>query len=435
VDDKRSILSGNTLLGIQEAKEKGFKHDVWEVDEDDDVEPTGCLFRMFFGRNSQRKTEATPKRTLQSKLASASSKIVPKKIKAVVAAHQHKKDSKLYDDVLRECSHGTVQELTNVLTRNRKAVECIQHKPYQFLHATVTRSPEFLKCLLANCMPVNLNATDEKGRTPLYHAASYGKGDIVSILTIAGANKEVADKDGMRPLHIAAKKGQPSSIAALVVAGADIEAPGPEMNKPLHYAVEHNTRCTFTIDTLLVAGADINATNFKLSTPLHAAIRFNRPSAQRFLLAEGADIEALRIRWETPLKYAVSHGKIDILRNLLTAGANPDALTCEDKSALHSAAAHEDHEIVQVLLDAGCGVDPKGKNGSTPLYMAAQNGRIRSAQLLIAAGADLNAQRKGRTPLETARKHKNFGVVEVLEKASLGLPYEVDKVVGKSPSL
>lgn len=429
VDDKRSILSGNTLLGVQEAKEKCLKVDAWEVDEDDDVEPTGCFFRMFFRRNSQKKTEATPKHPLKSKLASARSKIVPKKIKAVVAARQHKKDCKLYDALLSQCTNGTVEELTKALTRNRKAVECIQQRPFQFLHATVTRSPVFLKCLIANCMPLDLNAADEKGRTPLYHAAYYGKEDIISILTTAGANKEVADKDGMRPLHIGARKGQASSIAALVKAGAKIEAPGPEMNKPLHYAVEHNTRCKLAIDALLIAGADINATNLKLSTPLHAAIRFNRPSAQQHLVFKGADIEALRIRWETPVKYAVSHGKFEMLHNLLTAGANPDAPTCENKTALHSAAANKGHGLVQLLLNAGCKVDPKGKNGSTPLYMAAQNGRIRNAQLLVAAGADLNAQRKGKTPLETAKKYKNLKVVEVLEKASLGLPYEVDKIV------
>jgi ankyrin repeat protein len=430
VDDRRSILSGNTLLGVPEAKEKGLPGHAWELDEADEAEPTGCFFRMFFRRNRQKNTDVIAKHALKPYLASTSSKFVPKKIKAVIAARQHKKDCKLYDTVLSQCTYGTVEELTKLLTRDRKAVECIQHKPYKFLLATVTRSPEILKCLLANCMPLNLNASDENGRTVLYHAASQDQADIISILTMAGTNKEIADKDGMRALHIAAKEGRESSIAALITAGAEIEAPGPEMNKPLHYAVQHKTRFMVALRTLLAEGADINATNIKLSTPLHAAIRFNRTSAQQYLLDRGADIEAFRLRWETPIKYAVSHGNTEMLRSLLTAGANPDALTCENKTALHSAAANKDHSLVQLLLDAGCKIDPKGKNGSTPLYMAAQNGRIRNAQLLVAAGADLNAKRKGKTPLDTARKHRNLGVVEVLEKASLGLPFEVDKIIG-----
>jgi ankyrin repeat protein len=435
VDDKRSILSGNTLLGIQEAKEKGLKVVTWEVEEDDDeLEPTGCFFRMFFGRNKQfqHKDEAMPNSTLKSKLTNASSKIVPKKIKSIVAARKEKKACKIYGDMLTACNTGTVEELTKVLVRNRKASTSVKDKLNHLVNATVSRDPGVLKCLLSHCGPLDVNLADDKGRTPLYYAASYGKDENIKTLVAAGANKEIADTDGMRPLHIAAKKGHQNSIAVLLAAGANIEAPDTEMNKPLHYAVEHSTRSFGAISTLLNAGADINATNIKLSTPLHAAIRFNRPSAHALLVQRGADIEALRIRWETPVKYAVSHGKIEMLRLLLASGANPNSRTCEDKTALHSAAAHESHEIVQVLLDAGCEVDPKGRNGSTPLYMAAQNGRIRSAQVLVGAGADLEARRKGKTPTDIAKRYKNFGVLEVLEKAKAGINCVIVKDIGKS---
>lgn len=429
VDDNRSILSGKTLLGVQEVKEKDSRVDVYEIEEED-VEPTGCFGRMFFGRYKQQPKQKE-KAALKVNLTSTSSKLMPKKVTSIVAARRRRQACNLHEEVLKLCTFGTVEELTKLLSRNHKAVATIEATPYQFLQELAYRSPEILKCVLTHCQSVDLNRADTKGRTHLWQAAYSGKEKAINTLIGAGANKEAADKDGLRPLHIAAKRGHTASVEALLAANVDIEAPDATMNKPLHYAAEHVSGCDIVV-RLLDASADINATNTKLSTPLHKAIRNGRLPAQRLLVRRGADIEALRIRWETPVKYAVSHGRLDMLCNLIIAGADPDALTCENKTALHSAAAREDHQLVQVLLDAGCNIDPKGKNGSTPLYMAAQNGRIKNAQVLASHGADLDAKRKGRTPIEVARKYKNFGVVEVLEKARSGLPMgEIENDIGK----
>src|ERR1700753_754433 len=46
IDDARSTLSGYTLLGVQETKVKGY--DVVLESEEEDLEPVGCFFRMFF---------------------------------------------------------------------------------------------------------------------------------------------------------------------------------------------------------------------------------------------------------------------------------------------------------------------------------------------------------------------------------------------------
>lgn len=433
VDDNRSILSGKTLLGVQKAEEKGLKVEVHEIQEEEEFEPTGCFFRLFFNRNKQ---QPKPKENIapKSKLASASSKLVPTKVTSIVAARQREKACKLHEEVLKLCTSGTVEGLAKFLSRNQKAIAIIEATPYHFLQQLASRSPEILRCVLAHCQILDINKPDPMGRTQLWHAAYSGKEGSITTLIAAGANKEAADMDGLRPLHIAIKRGHLAAVTALIVAKVDIEAPDATMNKPLHYAAEHVLGCEI-IDKLLDAGANINATNIKLSTPLHKAIRLNRIPAQRLLMQRGADIEALRIRWETPVKYAVSHGRLDMLCNLIIAGAEPNALTCENKTALHSAAAHEDHKIVQVLLDAGCNIDPKSKSGSTPLYMAAQNGRIKNAQVLASHGADIDAKRKGRTPIDVARRYKNLGVVEVLEKARLGLPMgEIEKDIGRSPS-
>jgi len=102
--------------------------------------------------------------------------------------------------------------------------------------------------------------------------------------------------------------------------------------------------------------------------------------------------------------------------------------------ALYSAAGHGSHLLVKALLEAKCDVDPLGPSGTTPLYMAAQNGRVASARLLVEAGADLEAERKGRSLLHTARQLGNLEVVKVLEWAGRGQVYEADEVVGELTS-
>ncbi|QDS76889.1 hypothetical protein FKW77_003843 [Venturia effusa] len=429
VDDTRSILSGKTLLGVQEVKEKGYKAQVYEVEAEEEVEPTGCFLRTLLKWMAER-AEQPGDVMLKSRMVSARSKLVPKKVVSIVAARQRRRVCKLHEQVLGLCTSGTAADLTKFLSRNRKAVATIEARPDDVLRESASRSSELLKCVLIHCRALNIDRTGRTGRTCLWNAAHDGNTEAINVLIESGANKELADEDGLRPLHIAVKKGHLDCVAALLTAKADIEAPDAKMNKPLHLAAEHISGCDI-IDKLLDSGANINATNIKLSTPLHEAIRSGNILSQRLLMQRGADIEALRIRWETPVKYAVSYGQLDMLCTLITAGADPDALTCENKAALHSAAAHEDHKIVQVLLDAGCEIDPRGKNGSTPLYMAAQNGRIKNAQVLASQGADLHAKRKGRTPLDIARSYRNFGVLEVLEKVKSGLPMgELEKDLG-----
>ena len=71
-----------------------------------------------------------------------------------------------------------------------------------------------------------VNASDERGFTPLFHACydpddDRGRHDVVEILLAAGADKEARIGFGVRPLMYAAGNGEAGVVEALLRAGAD----------------------------------------------------------------------------------------------------------------------------------------------------------------------------------------------------------------------
>jgi ankyrin repeat protein len=442
-EDTRSILSGNTLLGIQEEKAKDYSMAL--EDNDDEPEPTGCLFRSIFRKNVKSKGHS---------VESAGFSFLPLNIQNIIRDRRDHRNQKIE----KACTDSDLPALKK-LCRNRPASEYLRTNGHILLNqAAKYNHVDVISLLITKGVPVDciglsldtplmsavkghspqavsillgagadVEKVDVNGQKPIHMAVNlYWEGSLVETLVKAGANIEATDKHGMRALHIAANTGKREIVRTLLGLQADVHAPGPNLNKPIHYAVVHGE--TNNLKQLLDAGADMESTNLNLCTPLHWAAKYNSPKIAEYLIEAGANIEAPKGCWETPIKYAVSYGRLETVNKLIAAGANPNTLTSEGKTPLHSAAAHEDHKIVKTLLEGGAKVDPRGKYGSTPLYLAAQNGRIRSSQLLIEAGADLKAERKGfgssnsHDVMYVAKKNGNREIVSMLEKAEQGLP-------------
>jgi ankyrin repeat protein len=67
----------------------------------------------------------------------------------------------------------------------------------------------------------DVNATDERGYTPLLSAVNAGHEYGVSLLIKAGAKLNAVDVDGKTPLWVAAWRGFERIVALLLNAGAD----------------------------------------------------------------------------------------------------------------------------------------------------------------------------------------------------------------------
>jgi ankyrin repeat protein len=68
---------------------------------------------------------------------------------------------------------------------------------------------------------VDVNATDERGSTPLLEAARFGHDNICRMLIAAGANLRAKDRDGKTALQLAIQGNHDEVVRVLKQAGAN----------------------------------------------------------------------------------------------------------------------------------------------------------------------------------------------------------------------
>src|ERR1051325_3445833 len=84
--------------------------------------------------------------------------------------------------------------------------------------ATREGNTDMVKSLLSS-PGANVNATDDRGSTPLLEAARFGHEDICRVLIAAGANLKAKDKDGKTALMLAVQGDHDEVVRVLKQAG------------------------------------------------------------------------------------------------------------------------------------------------------------------------------------------------------------------------
>lgn len=155
----------------------------------------------------------------------------------------------------------------------------------------------------------NPNAiVEQKGQQmPIHLAAANNHVGVVEALLNKGADVNATTEKGITPMGIAAKQGAVDMVKCLLKHHVDIV----ESKALFHAAFCRET--TEVMDILLKAGADINAPDAQGITPLFAAVyAVSLPNVQ-FLLAHGADTK-LHPPGRTLLQHAfASWGSIEAL--------------------------------------------------------------------------------------------------------------------------
>lgn len=156
--------------------------------------------------------------------------------------------------------------------------------------------------------PTMLELRDQRGASPLYHAAWNGHAGLVQALIERGAEATVATSDGLTPLHGSALNG--------------------------HLDVSR---------ILLDNGADVNArSTVQRNTPLHVVWKGGHAEIAALLIERGADINAVE-KWYgmTPLHYAAEYGRVELIRTLLLGGADASVRDKSGRTAEELARSEE----------------------------------------------------------------------------------------------
>ncbi len=114
---------------------------------------------------------------------------------------------------------------------------------------------ELLELFIAS--GADIDAKNERGKTPLITCFEHGRKDIAEILIEHSANPNAADEYGNTVLFQAANCGDSDFVELLIAAGADVNKVNAHNGTPLRCALHHSDS-TEMVEMLLAAGANPN---------------------------------------------------------------------------------------------------------------------------------------------------------------------------------
>ena len=280
----------------------------------------------------------------------------------------------------------------------------------------------------------NVNAQDDKGRTPLIIHAVEGNEDIVSylvahgadvhrkdtvgrtalhltdhstiveILVDGGANVNVQDKYGRTPLMIHAEKGNKDIVSYLVAHGVDVDKKDTAGRTALRLT-GHLT----IVEILVDGGANVNLQDRYGRTPLMIHTEKGNEDIVSYLVAHGADIDSKDTAGRTALQLT---GHLSIVKILVDGGANVNVQDCDGHTPLMIHVLKGNKDIVSYLIALGADVHRKDTAGQTALHLT---GHLTIVEILVDGGANVNVQDdKGRTLLMIHAENGNKDIVSYL---------------------
>lgn len=281
---------------------------------------------------------------------------------------------------------------------------------------------------------IDLNETDDSGRTALHAAAETGNLEIVTILLLRGAEIDRRDDSGRTPLLLAVRNDRPAVVEALSTAGADISLVDVSGNSPASLCL---SSATLQLPFLLNS-KNINQDVIDGKPILNAAAYRGLYELLPTIIDEGADLVKQDSEGMTALDNALS-GNVILSKAisaavLLKAGSPPpedenwlyivEPLRTDNfeirfdygSTALHFASGRGHEGMVRYLLENGANVDARDQPGNTPLHVAVRKGYRRIATLLLDFGTDVNVRDyNGNAPIhESLTANDEYAITSML---------------------
>ncbi|XP_017788869.1 PREDICTED: ankyrin repeat and death domain-containing protein 1A-like [Habropoda laboriosa] len=216
------------------------------------------------------------------------------------------------------------------------------------LHHAASAGHPIMITALSSVPRIELNATDNKGQTPMHCACAEEHLEAVEVLIELGANVDAQDNEGNTPLHVATRTRHTAIAQLLLKATTNIELTDEMGFTPLHVAASQG--CKGILDSMIQHGAALNKQCKYGNTPLHLACQNNEIETVEILINKGVDLNCLNSRLESPIHIAAEMGHTDICELLLAAGANIEQREQSGRTPLYIAARGSFTAIVDMII-------------------------------------------------------------------------------------
>jgi ankyrin repeat protein len=222
--------------------------------------------------------------------------------------------------------HARLQQPLPLLVLAQVAPSAKEVATYQGLHKAAAEGDVAQTERLA-AAGADLDARDDRGRTPLMVAAHRGAHDVARVLIAAGADLNALDHDRYDVLTIAAVEDDEALVRMAVAAGADTGLVTSPYDGTALIAAAHLGH-DGVVRALLEGGAPRDHVNNLGWTALIEAIVLGdggprHVATVQALVDAGADLDLADRNGMQPLKLARERGYAEIARILEQAGAAP----------------------------------------------------------------------------------------------------------------
>jgi CDK inhibitor PHO81 len=206
---------------------------------------------------------------------------------------------------------------------------------------------------------VDVRAIDVYGRIPLHYACMHGSDDLIqSLYTASPDTLEFKDLDKFTPLIHAITHERREVVRRLLSLHARVDPDTEQDHIPLNLACQHGS--STVVEEILKHNPQILPDAEGLY-PQHLVAR--SPKAPQLLLMlknYGADLDQpdKLYQW-TPLFHAASEGNVECLRTLIECNVDCRILDEKGLSAIYYAAWEGHISCIQMLIDANCVPSPR----------------------------------------------------------------------------
>ncbi|KAK7976295.1 hypothetical protein PG989_014758 [Apiospora arundinis] len=287
--------------------------------------------------------------------------------------------------------------------------------------AAVIGSSDCVRILLGE-QGINVNLTDQHGRSALLLACRYGHFDVVKLLLDSeSCEPDKVDNIGATPLLWAAGGGYARILSELMTkSGVEVNHQDNSGRTAISWAAGDGLReCVEVL--LRHKRVDINLSDKKGRSPLMWAAHKGHVETIRLLVRRrNLDRNAVDLDRRSALSWACGDGHADAVKWLVRSGCTGiNQRDIDGWSPLLWTILRDSPDTVRAILSTGLvDIEERDPKGKTVLYWAVSYSNIRAVEALLENNADPEAKDDdGKTVMTFARENGHSKIINALSAA------------------